>query len=52
MGPVGQTQWHAHDEPNNTFVALRVRDPRRPHCDFLYGEFADLTDPAAWTFPP
>ena len=51
VGPVGQTQWHAHDGPNNTFVALRVRDPRRPHCDFLYGEFADVTDPAAWTFP-
>jgi len=40
---------HPHDGPNNTFSAIRIISKDQ---DFLYAEFADVTDPHAWTFPP
>ena len=38
-------------KPNNTFAALRVINATAGR-DLLYAEFADVTEPRAWTFPP
>ena len=47
---LNKTQTHLHDGPKNTFIALRVINPEL-QTDLLYAEFADVTDPHAWTFP-
>lgn len=44
-----ETNKHWHDGPNNTFSAIRIISEDQ---DLLYAEFADVTDPNAWTFPP
>lgn len=49
--PAVGPNFHPHDGPNNTFVALRVINATAGR-DLLYAEFADVTDPHAWHFPP
>jgi len=46
---VSEKNKHWHDGPNNTFSGIRIISEE---YDLLYAEFADVTDPRAWTFEP